>query len=635
MGTKKLIVLCLLLAGALVSIPLSWGSGQGLAPQADLGDAPDSTNTDGLDMDAYPGVTANFPTVFAGPNPTGPIHQNDELMFYLGSGISGEEEADSGEDTDADGTNNIVPSTNQADNDGADDGLSLPNMLPHCQSLALDYTVTVTDTATEGMDGYLNIWLDWDRDGAWGGESPATCPGWTGGAPEWAVQNQPVSLPGPGTYALQTPEFPVWNLNAAEGVWLRVTLSEAPAPADNGAGPPGGYNLGETEDYLLPGQGNGLFLPLVVGGIGEPPPPPPEGVHIDEEEDPEVMASWPQIPAGTDVALVGLNDLTLRVDNNSNGPRTLDIRLTFIADGHEYPLAVDPLPTIQAGSHMTDVIIYPGPAVPVNSPGVILGEVHNLLPGTAEVLSVTPIEAISFHWDELAADQLVVYREDGLQQQVSTMDFVRAPSLSSRLAGLVPVEESTADLTQFVFYTASDPVLAEEAVDPDSQELIDIPPPPPDLQPASHNVYIICPEWYTAPVDNGFGEDYGLNDDGWRARGAGASVAVRGQAVRRLAQHLRVHGGLQLLHSGALYPLHRRIPAGEWGRVYQPAVYLQRQHEPEIHLRLDRQSARRRGVPSRGSLSRLRWDTLLRCSGTLQRRRLGRVVLPAEGRLRQ
>ncbi len=63
------------------------------------------------------------------------------------------------------------------------------------------------------------------------------------------------------------------------------------------------------------------------------------------------MASWPQIPAGTDVALVGLNDLTLRVDNNSDGPRTLYIQLTFIADGHEYPLTVDPLPTIQAGTH--------------------------------------------------------------------------------------------------------------------------------------------------------------------------------------------------------------------------------------------------------------------------------------------
>ncbi len=238
--------------GALTAIPLSLGLGQVLAPQADLGDAPDSTNAGDQDMEAYPGVTADFPTVFAGPNPTGPIHQNDELMFYLGSGISGEDDADSGEDTDADGTNNIVPSINQADNDGADDGLNLPNMLPHCQSLALDYTVTVTDTATEGMNGYLNVWLDWDRDGAWGGESPATCPGWTAGAPEWAVQNQPVSLPGPGTYALQTPDFPVWNLNAGEGLWLRVTLSDSACPSRQRRRTPG---------RLQPGGDRGLPAP--------------------------------------------------------------------------------------------------------------------------------------------------------------------------------------------------------------------------------------------------------------------------------------------------------------------------------------------------------------------------------------
>jgi hypothetical protein len=64
----------------------------------DFGDAPDSTNSFSIPMDAYPGVAANFPTVHTGffpPFPLGPCHNKSEEKYaLLGSEISLEPEAD-------------------------------------------------------------------------------------------------------------------------------------------------------------------------------------------------------------------------------------------------------------------------------------------------------------------------------------------------------------------------------------------------------------------------------------------------------------------------------------------------------------------------------------------------------------
>jgi hypothetical protein len=56
--------------------------------QYDLGDAPDSTNNYFLPMEAYPGIEANYPTVFndgSGLGPYGPLHQKPQTVAYLGS----------------------------------------------------------------------------------------------------------------------------------------------------------------------------------------------------------------------------------------------------------------------------------------------------------------------------------------------------------------------------------------------------------------------------------------------------------------------------------------------------------------------------------------------------------------------
>ena len=66
-------------------------------PAMDLGDAPDSSNNHGSTMDAYPGVQANFPTVFndgTGAGPYGPLHKLPETVAFLGEDVTLELEAD-------------------------------------------------------------------------------------------------------------------------------------------------------------------------------------------------------------------------------------------------------------------------------------------------------------------------------------------------------------------------------------------------------------------------------------------------------------------------------------------------------------------------------------------------------------
>lgn len=220
----------------------------------DLGDAPTSENNQNAKMTAYPdGTAADFPTVYAdaagGPrNVPGPKHVNSVLAYHLGSQISGEDEADSG--SDEDGVNNIDPSNDKADQDGADDGVNLPSTLPHCEFVTIPVVINVPSPQT--VPAYLNLWFDWERDGTW---SQRVAPKCNNGAeaPDWVVKDKQVSLIEQG---LQTVEVrvQVWNPNPSKPMWVRATLSEQQAPASDGRGPTSGYQFGETEDYLWPGE---------------------------------------------------------------------------------------------------------------------------------------------------------------------------------------------------------------------------------------------------------------------------------------------------------------------------------------------------------------------------------------------
>lgn len=229
----------------------------GEAATADLGDAPDSTNSQGVMMTAYPsggppGVIANFPTVFAGPPSFGPIHRQPRTMAYLGNWVTLEQEADVGLDEDP--MNNIVSPIDQPDRDGSDDGVVVPLSLPRCMPTAFGYQLTIASPVALPM--YVNVWFDWNRDGDW--DDTMQCP--EGPAPEWAVQNQVVLGLPPGIHMLTTPPFVPWHPSASvepQPIWMRISVAEQPwsaiggPPGYGGSGPLAGYEYGETEDYYF------------------------------------------------------------------------------------------------------------------------------------------------------------------------------------------------------------------------------------------------------------------------------------------------------------------------------------------------------------------------------------------------
>ncbi len=231
--------------------PQTWqrvklGSASACKSFPDLGDAPDSSNTVGGPMTAYPAVMADFPTVFSGRFPcVGPRHANQPLRFHLGKAITAENEADSG--PDADTVNNIDPKNNKPDQDLADDGLDPLAPFVHCKPTKITYTATSLVVGLEKV--YVNVWIDWDHNGKWGEVQQCE----NGLSNEWAVQNQVISFASAGTFTFTSPDLLPYVKDPADSRWLRITISEQPASSADGSGPRVGYTSGETEDYLIPG----------------------------------------------------------------------------------------------------------------------------------------------------------------------------------------------------------------------------------------------------------------------------------------------------------------------------------------------------------------------------------------------
>ncbi len=238
------------------------------APAIETGDAPDSTNHFGISMSAYgnPGVNAiqgNFPTVAdsALGAPVGMCHYVAPNGAYLGAGRSAERDADL--PVDADGITNLIPTSNVNDAD-SDDGLILPktawyNGVP----TTITYIVSVPNGGVAGTR-YVNVWFDWDRDGAWGGDADCGSARFT--VKEHTLVNIPVVMgAGPSSVEIVATIIPCNNPNLTDrpafsgipvnqiATWVRITLSEKPVvlPAQaNGSGA-GCYAEGETEDYFF------------------------------------------------------------------------------------------------------------------------------------------------------------------------------------------------------------------------------------------------------------------------------------------------------------------------------------------------------------------------------------------------
>jgi plastocyanin len=238
----------------------------------DVGDAPDSTNHFGTAMVAYPalGNQANYPTVF---DPTtgadqGPLHRNPH-PFHLGERFSIEGDADTLPDQDL--VRNIVPPANDPDNDRADDGVGIGQInFADCTTTMIPVKVFIGPNAAAFFaahvgngTGYLNVWVDGNRDGDWADVRP--CPGIDGNRPafEHIVIDHQVSLGalGSGLHTVNVPTRLVpWAAELKDRpAWLRVTLSEDPSSKPltlngfnhgDGRGFAAPFDTGETEDYL-------------------------------------------------------------------------------------------------------------------------------------------------------------------------------------------------------------------------------------------------------------------------------------------------------------------------------------------------------------------------------------------------
>ncbi len=258
----------------------------------DLGDAPDSSNHFAAAMSAYPGVQANFPTVFdpATGAPPGPRHARPR-PFHLGKRVEFEPDADLGA-----APRNIVPPANVANRDRYDDGVNLGSIsFQDCQTSTFQVRVFISAGAQAALlakgfqEAYINAWVDGNRDGDWA--DVGQCP--TGAAPEHIVIDQPVDIasltPGLNIVTVTTTGPVRWSPEMTDRpAWLRVTLSEEKSvklPGQSygdGRGPVPGYRTGETEDYLWrpQGQGGDPVVDLDVSWEPLPGDPPARKVNL-------------------------------------------------------------------------------------------------------------------------------------------------------------------------------------------------------------------------------------------------------------------------------------------------------------------------------------------------------------------
>jgi uncharacterized repeat protein (TIGR01451 family) len=234
----------------------------------EYGDAPESSKAI-----AYPslGVTGAFPTCWS-IGPAGWV-QHNSFGAWFGPTF----------DVESDGNAGLCPppgcfppyDQDECYRDG-DAGLIVPepftidpavNVVP-CPNSAGTPLGVVCQPAVWGVDididihnhmpgdarGFVNLLVDWNRNGAWGGASD--CAGVA--VPEHVLVDFPIPNPYDGPLSALMAAGSGFQIGPNPGhVWVRFSITEVPVGADwNGEG---GFEDGESEDYLLE--------------IAAPPPP--------------------------------------------------------------------------------------------------------------------------------------------------------------------------------------------------------------------------------------------------------------------------------------------------------------------------------------------------------------------------
>ena len=238
---------------SLLFILVGCASGVVVVPAGgDYGDAPDGSAT------GYPGLFAQdgqFPTLAANDG----ARTLDVNGGRLGADAS--VESDANDPADSDGVPNLAPV-----NTDSDDGLA--RMMIQVVSIPppafLDVDVSVPVGGQAGTY-WLNVLIDLNMDGEWGGTVPP-------GNPEWVVKNRPVPLAAGERRVERTDYFAYGNGNRLpDPAWMRVALTSEPVAGTDWDGS-GEFAVGEIEDHLvrMPRKPDGRKLPVVAMQCGAP-----------------------------------------------------------------------------------------------------------------------------------------------------------------------------------------------------------------------------------------------------------------------------------------------------------------------------------------------------------------------------
>ncbi|MGI9302717.1 MAG: hypothetical protein ACR2RB_08435 [Gammaproteobacteria bacterium] len=223
------------------------------ASLGEYGDAPDGGST------GYPAPFAQaaaFPTLFASDG----ARTADVNGGRLGPGASAE--TDANDPADPDGQPNLSPSNTDTDDGVVGLNVVLVSIPPPA---FLDLALTVPPGG-QGGTFWLNVLLDLNMDGSWGGVLQP-------GVVEWAVRNIPVNLAPGVTTPIRTPGFLYGNGNLLPGpVWMRAAVTSEPVTGGDWDGT-GSFGAGEIEDHLvqLPMLGGkALPVPRMLCNGGQP-----------------------------------------------------------------------------------------------------------------------------------------------------------------------------------------------------------------------------------------------------------------------------------------------------------------------------------------------------------------------------
>jgi hypothetical protein len=220
------------------------------SPLHEFGDAPDGAL-------AYPpsATVGNFPTCIGGSN--GAVRHSSSGLLYLGPSVDLEPDGNAGQCS-------FIPYDEDECSGGGDGGLTggvawtidptnnyvacgggpgMPIGVA-CAAMAWGPAHDLEIHNNLPTPTYLNLLVDWDHDGRWGGASTCAAGYFT---PELALHNLVVPAGFNGLLSQLNP--PAFRLASPGFTWARVTLGVAVVPADwDGSG---AQDDGETEDYLL------------------------------------------------------------------------------------------------------------------------------------------------------------------------------------------------------------------------------------------------------------------------------------------------------------------------------------------------------------------------------------------------